>query len=394
MEKQLILVTVSGPDKPGITAKLTQKISANAHFIEDMGQSVTHGLLSLSILIRMNTSNGSHLLKDLLFEAKKLGLALDFEAIEDESLQLKSEQNNRFIISCVHFEKIPSHFIASVAHELSSHNINIIRIDNKSTPDFRALDIVASAPNESSWAALKLKLIHIGKINQTDLAIIKDDVFRYNKRLIVFDMDSTLIQSEVIEEIADYCGVKDEVSKITSLAMNGKINFDESLKQRVALLEGLPQEKLAEIAKNIQLNSGVEKFIKVVKQLGFKTAVISGGFSYFTQIIKVQLGLDYAFANDLEIQNGKLTGRVTGTIINAEQKATLVRLISQQESIDLKQVVAIGDGANDIPMLSIAGMGIAFHAKEIVKEKTQHQMSYGPMTSILSFLGIPENFGE
>ncbi len=394
MEKQLILVTVSGPDKPGITAKLTQKISANAHFIEDMGQSVTHGLLSLSILIRMNTSNGSHLLKDLLFEAKKLGLALDFEAIEDESLQLKKEQNNRFIISCVHFEKIPSNFIASVAHELSSHNINIIRIDNKSTPDFKALDIVASAPNESSWASLKLKLIHIGKINQTDLAIIKDDVFRYNKRLIVFDMDSTLIQSEVIEEIAQYCGVKDEVSKITSLAMNGKINFDESLKQRVALLEGLPQEKLAEIAKNIQLNSGVEKFIKVVKQLGFKTAVISGGFSYFTQIIKVQLGLDYAFANDLEIQNGKLTGRVTGTIINAEQKATLVRLISQQESIDLKQVVAIGDGANDIPMLSIAGMGIAFHAKEIVKEKTQHQMSYGPMTSILSFLGIPENFGE
>ncbi len=202
-------------------------------------------------------------------------------------------------------------------------------------------------------------------------------------------MDSTLIQAEVIDELAKAHGVGHEISEITERAMNGELDFNESLIARVSKLKGLDASVMEGILSNLPLTPGVEDFLKTIKKLGYKVAVISGGFTFFAEALKEKLGLDYAFANELEIIDGKLTGNVLGTIVNAEQKAILVNLIAQQENISLEQVVAIGDGANDLPMLSRAGLGIAFHAKDIVKKKAQNHMSHGPMTSILYFLGIP-----
>lgn len=202
-------------------------------------------------------------------------------------------------------------------------------------------------------------------------------------------MDSTLIQTEVIDELADRAGVGEEVRAITEKAMNGELDFNESLRARVATLKGLKKEVLQEVLDHLPLTEGVEDFIKTVKRLGYKVAIISGGFSFFTDALKERLKIDYSFGNELEIQDDKLTGRVMGTVINAEQKAFLLKLIAQQENISLEQVVAIGDGANDLPMLSAAGLGIAFHAKDVVRRQASQRMSHGPMTSILYFLGIP-----
>ena len=203
-------------------------------------------------------------------------------------------------------------------------------------------------------------------------------------------MDSTLIQSEVIDEMAKDHGVEKEVSTITDSAMNGELDFNESLIKRVSMLEGLDEKKLSDILDRLEYTKGAREFISAVKKLGYKVALISGGFTFFANALKDKLGLDYAFANELEISNGKLTGKVTGTIVNAEQKATLLKLITQQEKLHLEQVVAIGDGANDLPMLSTAGLGIAYHAKDIVRKKAGHHMSHGPMTTILHFLGVDD----
>ncbi|EQC50666.1 phosphoserine phosphatase SerB, partial [Bacteriovorax sp. DB6_IX] len=272
---------------------------------------------------------------------------------------------------------------------LAKHDVNIQRIDKVSPEEFTSLEILTTVPKKLDQALLKQELLKVSNNHKVDVAFLKDNVFRRSKRLIVFDMDSTLIQAEVIDELAKAHGVGEKIEAITERAMNGELDFNQSLIERVGMLEGLEASKMEQILNDLPLTPGLEDFLKTVKKLGYKVAVISGGFTYFANALKERLGLDYAFANELEIIDGKLTGKVVGTIVNAEQKAILVSLIAQQENISLEQVVAIGDRANDLPMLSQAGLGIAFHAKEIVKKKAQNHMSHGPMTSILYFLGIP-----
>jgi phosphoserine phosphatase len=386
---QKILVTVSGMDRPGITSALMHCIVKNKCRVTDIGQSVTHGFLSLSFLVDTNSQDGldSPILKDLLFESKKMGMHLDFDVIDDETKVQKGK--DKHILSCVSKNDVTADFINDVATLLADNSINIHRIENVSDRGFKSLDIAATTTNGVNWEEVRSKLMDISDKHQIDMAFLKDDVFRWNKRLIVFDMDSTLIQAEVIDEMANAYGVGDKVVAITERAMNGEYDFTQSLKERVKLLKGMPEEKLQDILDKIQITPGVEDFIKTVKPLGYKTAVISGGFNFFTNAFKEKLGMDYAFANELEIIDGKLTGNVKGTIVDANQKAVLLELIAQQEKISPKQVVAIGDGANDLPMLSKAGLGIAFHAKDIVKQQADHQMSHGAMDSILYFLGIP-----
>ncbi len=262
----------------------------------------------------------------------------------------------------------------------------------KTSPkQFNSLEILTLAQTQNlKWEKVKTDLISISNAHQVDMALIKDDIWRRNKRLIVFDMDSTLIQSEVIVEMAKVHGVGEEVHNITEEAMNGKIDFDESLTRRVKLLEGLKESELQEILSRIELTEGVEDFIKKIKNLGYKTAIISGGFQYFANSFKNKLGIDYAFANDLEIVDGTINGKIKGPIVNAEKKAMLLEVLAQQEGIKLEQVVAIGDGANDLPMLAKAGLGIAFHAKDIVRKTAQQNMSHTPMTSVLHFLGLTD----
>ncbi len=388
---KIILVTVSGQDGPGITARLMKIIADYGVEVFDMGQAVTHGLLSLSFVLGLNPEDknqSGNVLKDLLFEANLMGLTLTYKVV-DKKIYTPEMYAEKFIVTCVSPTTITSTFISDVANILAQHKINIERIDKVSPMEFSSLEISTSISKNLETKKLKEELLKTSTKHQIDVAFLKDNVFRRNKRLIVFDMDSTLIQTEVIDELAELCGVGDEVKKITHRAMNGEIDFDESLKQRVSKLKGLDTKKMQEILDRLPLTPGVEDFLKTVKNLGYKVALISGGFTFFADALKAKLGLDYSFANELEISEGKLTGNVKGTIVNANQKALLVKLISQQENISLEQVVAIGDGANDLPMLATAGLGIAFHAKDIVRKQAEQHMSHGPMTSILYFLGIP-----
>jgi phosphoserine phosphatase len=388
---KIILVTVSGPDFPGITAGLMKIISEYSVEILDMGQAVTHGLLSLSFVLGLNSdeknANGN-VLKDLLFEANLMGLTLSYKVVE-KHINTPEMEGDKFIVTCVSPTKVTASFVADLAQILATFKINIERIDKVSPREFSSMEISTSIPKNLETKKLKEHLMQVSTKHRIDVAFLKDNVFRRNKRLIVFDMDSTLIQTEVIDELAELCGVGPEVKAITHRAMNGEIDFDESLKLRVSKLKGLETSRMQEILEKLPLTQGVEEFIKTIKSLGYKVALISGGFNFFADALKVKLGLDYSFANELEIVDGKLTGHVTGTIVNANQKAILVKLIAQQENISLEQVVAIGDGANDLPMLATAGLGIAFHAKDVVRKEAQQHLSHGPMTSILYFLGIP-----
>lgn len=390
MKRQLVLVTATGQDHPGITSALTKCILDNQGKIEDMGQSIIHGLLSLSFLVDIGTedANDHPLFKDMLFTAKKMGMQLDFKAIENKQKVLPT--GDQYILNCVNLSGIPTGFIHDISAALAKHNINIQRIENIQKNEFVSLEMTALAQsNDVHWEGVKSELIAISNTYQTDIALLKDNVWRRNKRLIVFDMDSTLIQSEVIVEMAKVHGVGGEVHRITEAAMNGEFDFNESLRQRVALLKGLEESKLQDILAQIKLTEGVEDFLKTVKALGYKVAIISGGFSFCANFFKSVLGLDYAFANELEIVDGKLTGIVEEPIVNAQKKAELLEMLATREGIKLEQVVAIGDGANDLEMLAKAGLGIAFHAKDIVRRSAGHHMSHGPMTTILYFLGIP-----
>ena len=392
LQGKIILVTVSGPDYPGITSRLMRIIADFNVGIRDMGQAVTHGLLSLSFVLELNSDDQNNssgaVLKDLLFEANKLGLSLSYKVV-DSIVKNENLQDEKFVVTCVAPTTITSSFVADLAKILADHKINIERIDKVSPDEFSSLEIVTSLPVSLTWDKLKEELLKVSTLHKIDVAFLKDNVFRRNKRLIVFDMDSTLIQTEVIDELAELAGAGEEVKAVTHRAMNGEIDFDESLRLRVSKLKGLKQEKLQEVLERLPLTPGVEEFISTIKALGYKVALISGGFTFFSDALKKRLNLDYSFANELEIVNGELTGKVKGTIVNANQKAILVKLIAQQENISLEQVVAIGDGANDLPMLATAGLGIAFHAKDIVRRQAQNHMSHGPMTSILYFLGIP-----
>lgn len=387
-----VLVKVSGPDHPGITSALMSIVARSGDQILDIGQSVTHGLLSLSFVIAVDKQkkddSGAHVLKDLLFEATSMGLHLDYQVVDDLSAT-NDVTGEKFILNCVAPEAITANFLGDLATTLAKYRINILRIDKVSPKDFSGLEISTNVPTSVDWNLVKADLISVSNLHKIDVAFLKDNVFRRSKRLVVFDMDSTLIQTEVIDEMADVHGVGPEVRAITERAMNGEMDFNESLKLRVSQLKGLTKEQLEEILVKLPLTKGVEDFIKTIKGLGYKVALISGGFSFFANALKEKLHLDYAFANELEFHEGKLTGNVMGTIINAEQKALLLKLIAQQENISLEQVVAIGDGANDLPMLSAAGLGIAFHAKEMVKARAGNHLSHGPMTSVLYFLGIP-----
>lgn len=389
MKTKYIHVTVSGPDHPGITAELMKCLMKSELKIIDMGQSITHGLLSLSFLLDFQKDQESTL-EELKQVAKKMKVQLGFEVICEEHKSRR--RGDKYILSCVALEGITPGFLFEISTILSSNSINIQRIENVTGLEFKSLEILLTAHAENvHWEKVKAQLLNTSNKYKTDLALLKDNVWRRNKRLIVFDMDSTLIQSEVINEMANLYNQGEAVSEITERAMNGELDFDESLKLRVGLLKGMPESYLEKVLSEIELTEGVEDFVKIVKELGYKLGIISGGFQYFADHFKNKLSLDYAFANHLEIKDGALTGNLVGSIVNAEKKAMLVDMLAQQENINLEQVVAIGDGANDLLMLSKAGLGIAFHAKEVVKQNAKQHMSHGPMTSILYFLGIPGN---
>jgi len=395
-----LLLHITGPDRPGITAMLTKHL-AQAHYqMLTMGQYVTHGLLSLSILVRAkdlsNESNSfSEVLKDILFDTKAIGLHCDFQIFDQDQETPNARVNpshEEWSLTLVDEKEISMDLLAAISGYLAAEKINIYRIDHPAVESrHKVLEILLHIPEHQAPYEIKSKLLSMGHKHQCDLSFVKNDIFRFHKRLIVFDMDSTLTEGEVIDELAKLCGKSKEVEEITKAAMNGKIDFTTSLKERVALLKGLPVNQVELVKKNMVFSKGAKEVISTIKQLGMKTAVVSGGFRPFVDHVKKELGLDYAFGNELEVdQMGHLTGVVTGRIIDAFAKAEILETLAQAESIHLQQVVAVGDGSNDLKMLTKAGLGIAFHAKDVVKNNTSSHLSFGPMTNLLTFLGLPQ----
>jgi len=385
-----IVITVSGPDAPGIVSSITSILSENTVKIIDIEQIVIRKLILLSMMLDLRESKGGQvsLLKDLLLEAKRLNVELDFKiASYDEHLQ--HDNNFMYAVTCLG-EKITAQVVAQISNAIYSENFNIERITQLSQGELNCIEMIVKTDKTINVQDMTGKLLSISSDFGVDIAVQKENIFRRSKRLVVMDMDSTLIQVEVIDELAKSAGHGEEVSGITSKAMNGELSFNESLNKRVELLRGLDENVLDEIYHNIPFTPGAKKLVKILKKLGYKTAVISGGFTFFTDRLKNELGLDYAFANKLEIKDGKLTGKVLGEIINGESKAEILEDIANKENISLDQVVAIGDGANDLLMLDKAGLGIAFNAHKTVREKADYNISQKNLDSIIYLLGISE----
>lgn len=390
MNQRLILLTMTGPDRPGIIAAVTGQIAEAGARIRDIEQTVTHTLLSLSIVIDFPTgeSDNKPLIKELLYLAKETGLDLDFSVLDEADYRRKSSRDAH-VVTMMGGE-VNALAIAKVGKILAGHGVNIERVSKLNQGDLRCVELLVTAPPELDMRMINRQLLHAGANLGVDIAVQRENLYRRAKRLVVMDMDSTLIQIEVIDELARIAGVGDQVALITERAMNGELDFPAALRERVALLQGLSAAALEEVYGNIPFTPGAKTLIRVLKRLGFKTAIISGGFSYFADRIKDDLGLDYAFANELEIVDGLVTGRVIGQVVDGGRKAELLEEIAMKEGVTLDQAIAIGDGANDLPMLGKAGLGIAFNAKARVREEADYHINQQRLDSILYLLGISE----
>jgi len=396
--QSILLLHVTGDDKPGITSSLTTILGKQNIEILDVNQTVIHKTLLLGMLVRVPAEvESTAVLKDLLFTAHHAELRLRITPVEDEQYDawVARQGKPRFILTLL-ARRLGAAHLAAVSSVLAEQGLNIDIITRLSGRPPREEDgrprracvelSVRGQPKDDDL--LRAALMTITQEHPVDIAWQRDTVYRRIRRLVAFDMDSTLIQHEVIDELAREAGAYDRVSAITEAAMRGEIDFDQSLIRRVALLKGLAESTLAKVAQRLIMTEGAERLVRALKSFGYKTAIISGGFEFFGRHLQEKLGFDYVRTNDLEIENGFLTGRVKGRIINAQSKAQLLREIAAQENISLQQTIAAGDGANDLPMLAAAGLGIAFHAKPVVAQSARHQISTLGLDSILYLIGV------
>ncbi len=386
-ECQQVLVSVTGRDSPGITARLLAVVAESQVALLDIEQVRVHGQLVLVLLLGMERGKNDSVVKDLLFEAKALGLGLELKVMEDDD-EVLSAPPRRYAITAV-ADRVDATALQVISQVLAELSINIESIRQLSEGGLGCFEIIAAETGAHERTLdLRRRLLEETVGLDIDLAVASEDLLRRSKRLVVMDMDSTLIRIEVIDELARMHGVVDQVSQITTRAMAGEIDFESSLRERVALLKGLDVAKVEELAANLPLTEGAEDMLRVLKTLGYKTAVISGGFSTAADSLKEKLGLDYAYANGLASKDGKLTGGLEGPIVTPQRKADLLATIVQSEGIGLDQTIAIGDGANDMAMLEKAGLGIAFHAKAKLREAADTAVSRGGLDRILFLLGL------
>lgn len=381
-----VLVKVNGPDRPGITAALTEVIGRSSACLEDIEQVVVQSQLTLCLLLRMTADfNGEPLLKEMLYVAKMHGQNLDFEIVNPA----KYEDRLPHYVLTMLGNPISADSIHVAASTLSLHGANIDAIRRLSHQNLASLELVVELTRgRESASVLKESLLNNLSQFEVDIAFQRETLTRRSKRLVVMDIDSTLISVEVIDELAKLNGTAKEVSSITESAMAGELEFTDSLQKRVKFLEGIDESELKNLADKLPLTPGAEILVMILKKLGYKIAIISGGFTFAASALKEKLGLDYAFANTLEIADGKLTGKVVGEVVNAEKKASLLHEIAQREGISPEQTIAIGDGSNDAQMLLAAGLGIAFHAKKALQDKADTSLSHGGLERILYLLGI------
>lgn len=400
VNSEIILLNINGEDKPGLTAALTEILARHGAFILDIGQSDIHRHLSLGILFKAMQNNSGEVLKDLLFKAYEMDVNVRFTPISAErySNWVKMQGKNRYIITLLG-RILTARQIAAVSGIIADQQLNIdnivrltgrIPLNEKERAPKSCVELsVRGTPTDRQH--MQESFMELSSDLNFDISFQEESMFRRMRRLICFDMDSTLIQTEVIDELAARAGVGSEVRAITEQAMQGEIDFEESFRQRVKLLEGLDVSVMEEIANRLPITEGLDRLMKVLQKVGFKTAILSGGFTYFGNFLKDKYGFDYMYANELEIKEGKLTGNYLGDVVDGKRKGELLRLIAQVEKIDIRQTVAVGDGANDLAMLDIAGLGIAFHAKPKVKQNAEQSLSSVGIDGILYFLGYKDS---
>jgi phosphoserine phosphatase len=395
---ELILASITGIDKPGLTSKITNLLARYDIRILDIGQSVIHNQLNLGLLLDVPSKSASYeMIKEVFLKAQILGLTIRFQPITEEEYGtwVNEQAKSRYIVTLLG-RTITAQHIAKVSGVIEHHMLNIDIIERLSgraslherNEDQRAcVEFLVSGELEDALG-LRSAFMAITHEFDIDIAFQAESMYRRNRRLVVFDMDSTLIQIEVIDELAKARGVGSEVVAITESAMRGELDFAQSFTKRLSLLNGLEEAKVKAIGESLPLTHGAERLIATLKKLGYKTAIVSGGFSYFGQILQQKLGIDYVFANELEIVNGSVTGAVRGTIVDGTRKAELLKEIAAKEQISLEQVIAVGDGANDLPMLHLAGLGIAFNAKPIVRQTAKQAISTLGLDGILYLIGV------
>jgi phosphoserine phosphatase len=398
----ILLITISGEDQPGLTAGITGILAAHSVNVLDIGQAVIHATLSMGVLVEVPASGDPLGMGQAVRSyAQDRGMQTRISPVSAESYAswVAAQGRARYIITLL-ARKITADQLAQVSAVVARHGLNIDSINRLSgripLGDLPALskacvEFSVRGPLQDS-SLFRRDLLEVAGLLDVDLAFQQDNMYRRNRRLVVFDMDSTLIEAEVIDELAELAGVGPQVSAITERAMRGELDFAESFTARVALLRGLQEAALQQVASRLKITEGAEHLVATLRALGYKTAILSGGFTYFARYLQARLGIDYVYANELDIADGVVTGRVAGGIVDGARKAELLRQLADDQGIDLQQVIAVGDGANDLPMLSIAGLGIAFRAKPLVKQSADQSISTLGLDAILYLLGFSDRY--
>ena len=401
-KEEQILIRITGKDRPGLTASVMEILASKDAKVLDIGQADIHSTLSLGILIRIDEHASGQVMKELLFKATELGVNIGFDPVTDDEYEnwVNRQGKNRYILTIIG-RTLSAKQIEAATKVIAKQGLNIdsiLRLTGRMSikhpeRNNRACIKFSLRGNPENRAAMQEELMHISADMEIDFSFQKDDMYRRMRRLICFDMDSTLIQTECIDELADRAGVGAEVRAITESAMRGEINFKESFTRRVALLKGLDASVMEDIANKMPITEGVDRLMAVLKRCGYKIAILSGGFTYFGEFLQRKYGIDYVYANELEIgDDGKLTGRYVGEIVDGHRKAELLKLIAQVEKVNLAQTIAVGDGANDLPMLGEAGLGIAFHAKPRVVANAKQSINTIGLDGVLYFLGFKDSY--
>lgn len=401
-QEEQILVRITGQDRPGLTASVMGILARYDAQILDIGQADIHSTLSLGILMRLKEAHSGQVMKKLLFKATELGVNIGFSPITDDEYEdwVGHQGKNRYILT-VMGRQLDARQIEAASLIITEQGLNIdsiLRLTGRKsiknpTNHVRACIEFSLRGEPNNRKEMQSKLMQVSKDMEIDFSFQRDDMFRRMRRLICFDMDSTLIQTECIDELADRAGVGAEVRAITESAMRGEIDFKESFTRRVALLKGLDVSVMKDIAEHLPITEGVDRLMTILKRYGYKIAILSGGFTYFGEYLQRRYGIDYVYANELEIDdNGKLTGRYVGEIVDGHRKAELLKLIAQVEKVNLAQTIAVGDGANDLPMISEAGLGIAFHAKPRVVANAKQSINTIGLDGVLYFLGFKDSY--
>ncbi len=394
----VILISITGRDRKGLDAKFTGILAEYDVNILDIGQAVIHEQISLVILAEIpNSKDFSAIFKDMLFEGHNMELEVDIKQVESDNYEnwVHAQGKERRIITLLG-RTLSAQQISAVASVIAENQLNIdsisrltgrISIKNPQQNPKACVQLSVSG-KPLNILNMRSRFMEISQQAGIDISFHVDNIYRKNRKLVVFDMDSTLIQAEVIVELAKLAGVGDEVDKITEAAMRGEMDFKESFRQRVALLKGVKEEQLAKLTKELPLTDGADLVAKTLKNLGYKLGILSGGFRFVGEYLKEQLGFDYLYANELDIEDGVVTGKVVGDIVDGDKKAFLLRQLAEKENIVLEQTIAVGDGANDLPMIGIAGLGVAFNAKPIVRQKASNAISSVGLDGLLYLIGI------